>query len=52
MMPSIDGTDHGHYEEPPVVGDEDKSLEKDIMNSGFAGEGKEKEKERNQKIGE
>ena len=51
-MPSVDGTDHGHCERQPVAGDKDKSVEKDIMNSGLAGEGKEKEKERNQKIGE
>ena len=43
---SIDGTDHGHYEKRPVAGDKGKSLEKDTMDTGCAGEGKEKEKER------
>ena len=51
-MPSVDGTDHGHCERQPVAGDKDKSVEKDIMNRGFAGEGTKKEKESSQKIGE
>ena len=51
-MPSVDGTDHGHCERRPIAGDKDKSVEKNIMNSGCTGEGKEKEKESSQMIGE